>query len=97
MAKTKVVKLLRNGQITIPAEFRDALHLDDEEALAMTLMDGKLEMQVLRPATNQSGSQWAKDLYDLFAPVRESLEGYSDQEINDAIDEALKAVRAEQT
>lgn len=32
---------------------------------------------------------WVRELYDLFAPVRESVRGYSEQEINDMIDEAL--------
>lgn len=40
------------------------------------------------------GSPWARELYVLFAPVRESLKDYSEQEINDAIDEALRAYRA---
>ncbi|MEO8456423.1 MAG: hypothetical protein ABI559_01300 [Chloroflexota bacterium] len=43
----------------------------------------------------KEGSPWMKQLYELFAPVREQLAGYSEQEINDAIDEALKEVRAE--
>jgi hypothetical protein len=48
------------------------------------------------PTARSAGSQWAKDLYDLYAPVRKSLEGYTEVEINDAIDEAVRAVRAEQ-
>jgi hypothetical protein len=42
------------------------------------------------------GSLWARELYELYAPVRESLKDYTEQEINDAIDEALRAYRAEQ-
>jgi trimethylamine:corrinoid methyltransferase-like protein len=43
------------------------------------------------------GSPWARELYELFAPVRESLKDYSEKEINDAIDEALRAYRAEKS
>jgi AbrB family looped-hinge helix DNA binding protein len=95
MSKTRIVRQLRNGQITIPKEFRDAMHLGSDDMLAVTLTDGKLEVETVKPTTAR-GSQWAKDLYDLYAPVRKSLEGYSEEEINDAIDEAFRAYRAEQ-
>jgi hypothetical protein len=41
------------------------------------------------------GSGWLKELYDYFAPVRHEAgaKGYSDEEINAAIDEAVRAVR----
>jgi hypothetical protein len=34
------------------------------------------------------------DLYDLYAPVRDSLEGESDREINKAIDAAVRGARS---
>ena len=40
------------------------------------------------------GTPWAKGLYKMFAPVRKSLKGRSEAEINEAIDESLKKVRA---
>jgi hypothetical protein len=42
------------------------------------------------------GSPWLKELYDYFAPARQEAEekGHSDEEINAAIDQAIKAVRA---
>jgi hypothetical protein len=47
--------------------------------------------------TTPHGSPWLKDLYDYFAPVRQEAEekGYSDDEINTAIDRALASVRSE--
>lgn len=96
MSKTRIVRQLRNGQITIPKEFREALHFGGEEVLVVTLRDGKLEVETVKSGPPSSGSQWAKDLYDLYAPVRKSLEGYTEEEINDAIDEAVRADRAEQ-
>lgn len=44
------------------------------------------------PAT---GSAWLRELYDLFAAVREEARGFSDEEVNSAIDDAVKAVRAQ--
>jgi hypothetical protein len=44
-------------------------------------------------AEAQSAS-WLRDAYELFEPIREELaEKYSEDEINTAIDQALRAVR----
>lgn len=91
MALTRIVKQVRHGQITIPKEFREALSISPGDLLSLTLMDGKLEITPLRLAPKEPN--WTKQLYDLFAPVRESLAGYSEDEINEAIDEAVAEVR----
>jgi hypothetical protein len=43
------------------------------------------------------GSPWLKELYDLFAPARESIaqSGMTEDEINAEIDAAIREVRAE--
>ena len=43
------------------------------------------------------GSHWFKELYDLFAPARESIaqSGMTEDEINAEIDAAIREVRAE--
>jgi AbrB family looped-hinge helix DNA binding protein len=87
----RLVKPLRHGQITIPKEFRDALGLTEDDLLSVTLEDGKLEIE---PVRFQPNPNWARELYEAFAPVRESLEGVPEEEINQAIDEAVKEVRA---
>jgi AbrB family looped-hinge helix DNA binding protein len=92
---TKIVRQLRHGQITIPKEMREALDLQDDDLLSITLSDGRLEIEPVRVASRR-GSPWAKELYDLFAPTRESLQGVSKEEINEAIDQALAEVRSEQ-
>jgi uncharacterized protein YqeY len=38
---------------------------------------------------------WFERLYELFAPVREAAEAMSEEEINQAIDEAIAEVRRE--
>ena len=45
------------------------------------------------------GSPWLKGLYDSFAPVRKRIQeqGYSEEEINAAIDEAVRAVRRQRS
>ena len=89
---SRVVRSLRNGQITIPAECRKRLGIHDESLLQVTLGQGELRIAPLR-TSEQSGSPWLKDLYEQFAPVREEASRYSEQEINDAIDAAVQSVR----
>ena len=90
----KIVKQLRHGQITIPKDIREALNLQEDDLLSITLERGKLEIEPVRTAPRPGGSPWLKELYDLFAPMRESLQGYTEDEINAAIDKTLKEVRA---
>ena len=90
----KLVKQLRHGQITIPKEFREALGLEETDLLSISLSEGKLEVEPVRVAPKVKGSPWAKELYELYGPVRESLKGVPEEEINEAIDEAVKEVRA---
>lgn len=66
----------------------------------LTLEDVKAVLSYAHDAVSQprsSGSPWLKDLYDYFGPVRKEAErkGYSEDEINAAIDRAVAAVRAE--
>jgi AbrB family looped-hinge helix DNA binding protein len=88
----KLVKPLRHGQITIPKEFRDALGLTDDDLLSVTLENGKLEIEPVR--VQMGNPYWAKELYELLEPVRESLKDVPEEEINQAIDEAVEEVRA---
>jgi len=90
----KIVKQLRHGQITIPKELRDALGLQADDLLSMTLSEGKLEIEPVKVAPKAGGSAWAKELYQQFAPVRRSLKGRTEGEINQAIDKAVKETRA---
>jgi hypothetical protein len=54
---------------------------------------------VIKPVqtTHTTGSLWLKELYDYFAPVRQEAitKGYTEAQINDTIDQAVAAVRAE--
>jgi AbrB family looped-hinge helix DNA binding protein len=95
MVKNKIVKQLRHGQITIPKELREALGLEDDDLLSISLAGGKLEIEPLKVAPKTAGSPWARELYQLFAPVRKSLEGYREEEINQAVEEAVREVRSE--
>ena len=95
---TKIVRSLRSGQITIPADFREKLGIDQDTLLQINLMEGELRIKPVRVSEKiqEAGSPWLKELYDYFAPVRAEIKrkGYTEQEINSAIDSAVAAVRA---
>ncbi|MBI5284020.1 MAG: AbrB/MazE/SpoVT family DNA-binding domain-containing protein [Chloroflexi bacterium] len=94
MADVRMVRQLRNGQITIPKRFREALGLRDDDLLSISLEDDRLALAPVRVSEKRPGSAWMRDLYDLYAPVRESLKGESDREINKAIGAAVRGARS---
>lgn len=91
---TRVVRSLRNGQITIPADFRKALGIESDSLLQLTLDQGELRIKPVEVAAPTSGSPWLAEAYDAFADVRNQLARYSGEEIDAAIDEAVTAVRS---
>ena len=92
---TKIVRAWRSGQITIPADFREKLGIDSETLLQISLTAGELRIKPVKAVETVAGSPWLKELYDYFAPARAEVKskGYSDKQINDVIDKAVKAVR----
>jgi hypothetical protein len=93
---TKIVRPLRSGPITIPAEFRKQLAIDEQSLLRVTLAHGELRIKPVALREPATGSPWFRELYDLFAPVRQEAidKGYGEEEINAWIDEAIQASRA---
>ncbi|MEX0683922.1 MAG: AbrB/MazE/SpoVT family DNA-binding domain-containing protein [Dehalococcoidia bacterium] len=88
----RVIRQLRNGQITIPKDLREAAGIEPGDMLSIDLVEGKLEMEAVK--VTPKGSAWARDLYEMFAPIRKGMAGRGEKEINEAIGEALKQVRA---
>jgi AbrB family looped-hinge helix DNA binding protein len=91
---TRLVRPLRNGQITIPAEFRRALRLEEGVMLQVTLVGDELRLRPVRLAGAESGSDWLHELYVMFAPVRQQASQYTEAEIDAAIASALAELRA---
>lgn len=90
---TQIIKTLRSGQITIPAEFREKLGIDAGTLVQISLMGEELRIKPVQISPRIQGSPWLKEAYAAFADVRKELEQYSEDEINEAIDKAVKAVR----
>jgi bifunctional DNA-binding transcriptional regulator/antitoxin component of YhaV-PrlF toxin-antitoxin module len=93
MRYTKLVRPLRSGQITIPASFRQALKFDEQTLLQITLEDGELRLRPVELANVETGADWLRDLYYLFAPVRWKAAAYTEEEINNHIDAVLQFIR----
>lgn len=93
---TKIIKPLRSGQITIPADFREKLGIDADTLLQISLMHGELVIKPIRAVNTVKGTPWMRELYEAFAPVRKEAKekGLSEEKINTVINRAVKAVRA---
>jgi AbrB family looped-hinge helix DNA binding protein len=91
---TRIVHPIRRGQLTIPAEFRRRLGIDDDTLLQLTLHEDRIEVipVVTTPAV---GKGWARELYEMFASVRQEAQTMGEAEIDALIDEAIDEVRAQ--
>ncbi len=89
---TQIVRPLRRGQLTIPAEFRRRLGISEDTLLQLTLYEDKIEIVpvVTKPV---AGMAWARELYEMFAPIRQEAQTMDEAEIDALIDEAVDEVR----
>jgi hypothetical protein len=53
--------------------------------LEVTLEHGSLHITPAQLAQTAGSTPWFKDLYDLFAPVRDEAQEHSEDEINQAV------------
>lgn len=93
---TKIIRPLRGGQVTIPADYRAKLGIDADTLLQISLMQGELRIKPVKAVDTVGGSPWIKELYELFEPARKEAkeESYTEEKINTAIDKAVLTVRA---
>ncbi len=93
--KRNLIRVQEKGQVTLPAAIRRGLGLKKGDLVSVTVTEGGA---LIKPVTvkEQIGSPWLRELYEYFAPVRaEAIEkGYTEEEINADIDQALAEVRA---
>jgi AbrB family looped-hinge helix DNA binding protein len=91
---TRIVRPLRRGQLTIPADFRRHLGIHDDTLLKLTLRKDKIEIMpvVAAPAARMA---WARELYAMFAPVRQEAQVMDEAEIDALIDETVDEARSQ--
>ncbi|MBI4067251.1 AbrB/MazE/SpoVT family DNA-binding domain-containing protein [Candidatus Gottesmanbacteria bacterium] len=89
----QLIRPLRSGQITIPAPFREKLGIDRDTFLQISLIEGELRIKPVSVTTKAQDTAWFRKLYDQFSDVRKEAQKFSEKEINQVIDKAVKAVR----
>ena len=94
--KSKTVRALRGGQMTIPIEIRKHLGIDEDTLLNVEpTSDGGFVVHpvVASPAAENA---WMQKLYDLFEPMRREIaeSGLSEDELNALIDESVEEARS---
>jgi hypothetical protein len=72
---------------------RKRLGITEATMLQLTLEGSELRIRPVKAVETAAGSPWLKELYDLFAPVREQAASSSEEEVNAAIDQAVTATR----
>lgn len=90
---SKIVRPLRSGQVTIPADFRKELGITDDTLLRMTLVQGELRIRPVKVREAGDGSPWLKALYDRFAPIREEAAVLDSEDIDASFDQVVARVR----
>jgi AbrB family looped-hinge helix DNA binding protein len=96
MPKKTVVRILRNGQITIPKEVRAEMGLEENDLLSVAVVDGVMRLKKAYAIADYDQGPWLRELYEKFAPIREGYakSGMTEEEINEEIDLAIKEARA---
>jgi AbrB family looped-hinge helix DNA binding protein len=89
---TPLIKVIRHGQITLPAEFREVLELHEGDYLEAELEKGKI---VLKPAVVMNRAEAKRRLQALLDKVQARNEGISEEEVERDIAEAIQEVRRE--
>ena len=85
-----LVKVIRHGQITLPADFREELDIKEGDYLEAD-MEGKTI--VLRPKVFMDRADAVKALHKMMAEVHERTKDLDPNEIDEVIEQAIKEVR----
>lgn len=90
----KIIKPLRNGQITLPIDVRRKLDIDEKTLLQLRLVNHKIHLTPIKLSQiPDKGSLWLSELYELFDKPRKKAQKYSSKEINKDIEKAVKTVQ----
>jgi len=88
-----IVKLLESGRVTLPRELRDEAHLKTGDFMEVTYRDGVFE---LKPVVTVSSDEARTQIKALLKKSRKAASNLSDKEIDDMVQEAIEATRAQQ-
>ncbi|MBI3460428.1 AbrB/MazE/SpoVT family DNA-binding domain-containing protein [Candidatus Acetothermia bacterium] len=85
-----LIKIIRHGQLTLPADFRKALDVKDGDYLEAELQE---DCVVLKPAVILDRAEAIKRLHRLMDQVQAKNEHISDEEVERDVAAAIRAVR----
>jgi AbrB family looped-hinge helix DNA binding protein len=88
---TPLIKVIRHGQVTLPAEFREALALKEGDYLEAEIQEAAI---VLRPAVVMSRDEAIHGLHDLMDRVQARNQAIPDAEVDRDVAQAIQAVRS---
>lgn len=86
-----LVKVIRNGQITIPKDLRRVLGIEEGDLLEVTLTKGGM---IIKPKAVVDRESAKGRFFQMVEEVRESVTDADPQEIEAAIEEAVQAAKA---
>jgi bifunctional DNA-binding transcriptional regulator/antitoxin component of YhaV-PrlF toxin-antitoxin module len=88
---------LESGRLEIPADFQETIGAQPHDVIELRLVDDEIRLKRAEVASETLPQPWLQELYEYFRPFREEAEasGLTDDEINEAIDEAFRSVRSE--
>jgi AbrB family looped-hinge helix DNA binding protein len=87
---TPLIKVIRHGQVTLPAEFREALALKEGDYLEAEIQEAAI---VLRPTVVMGRDEAIRGLHELMDRVQARNEGLPDAEVERDVAQAIQAVR----
>jgi AbrB family looped-hinge helix DNA binding protein len=85
-----LVKVIRNGQITLPADLREKLDIEEGDYLEAGLEGRTI---VLRPQVLLNREDAVKALHQIMSDVQEQTKGVSPEVIEREVAEAIREVR----
>jgi AbrB family looped-hinge helix DNA binding protein len=85
-----IVKVIRHGQITLPADFREELAIKEGDYLQAELEGNAI---VLRPKVFMDSDDAVKVLHQIIDDVQGRTQGIDPEEIEREVTEAIREVR----
>lgn len=85
-----LIKLIRHGQVTLPAKFREALSLEEGDYLEAEMKGNAI---VLKPKIVSHREKAVSELHALMDEVQAGNEKYSVEQVEREVLRAIQAVR----
>lgn len=87
-----LVKVVRNGQITLPAELRRALDLEEGDYLEVNMEGRNIVLKPKVVVSKEKEKAW-EDLNDVLEDVHRKNEGVDPREVEEVVQEAVRVLR----